>query len=89
MIFNPSWFQPGRFLSLANHVVKYIFGNENLPKSLDKFQDVKYTDETEYGILKAQVKGMTYYNKAVLNEPDITVQVKKVAENYWHGCNGT
>jgi len=59
---------------------KQILGAENLPKSLDKFQDIKYTDETEYGILKAQVKGMTYYNKAVLNEPDITVQVKKVAE---------
>lgn len=59
---------------------KEKLGAENLPKSLDKFQDIKYTDETEYGILKAQVKGMIYYNKAVLIEPDITVQVKKVAE---------
>lgn len=56
-------------------------GAENLPDTFDKFQDVKYTDATEYGILKAQVKGMTYYDKAVLNEPDITAQVKKVAES--------
>ncbi|WP_313132629.1 minor capsid protein [Anaerocolumna sp.] len=59
---------------------KQRLGAENLPKSLDKFQDIKYTDETEYGILKAQVKGMTYYDKAVLNETDISAQVKKVAE---------
>lgn len=60
---------------------KKRLGAEYLPKSFDKFQDVKYTDKTEYGILKAQVKGMTYYDKAVLNEPDITDQVKKVAES--------
>lgn len=59
---------------------KQKLGAENLPKSLDKFQNVKYLDENEYGILKAQVKGMSYYDKAVLNEPDITDQVKKVAE---------
>lgn len=60
---------------------KKRLGAEYLPKSFNKFQDVKYTDTTEYGILKAQVKGMTYYDKAVLNEPDITVQVKNVAES--------
>jgi len=59
---------------------KQRLGAENLPKSLDKFQNIKYTDETEYGILKAQVKGMIYYDNAVLNEPDISAQVKKVAE---------
>lgn len=56
-------------------------GPENLLKSFDEFQTTKYSDPTEYGILKAQVKGMIYYDKAVLNEPDITAQVKKVAES--------
>lgn len=60
---------------------KQRLGEENLPKTFDEFQDIKYTDTTEYGILKAQVKGMTYYDKAILNEPDITAQVKKVAES--------
>ena len=60
---------------------KQKLGAENNPKTFDEFQDVKYTNETEYGILKAQVKGMTYYDKAVLNEPDITNQVKQVAES--------
>lgn len=56
-------------------------GPENLLKSFDEFQTTKYSDPTEYGILKAQVKGMTYYDKAVLNEPDITEHIKKVAES--------
>lgn len=60
---------------------KQRLGAENLPKSLDKFQDIKYADEAEYGILKAQVKGMTYYDRAVAAEPDITEHVKKVAES--------
>ncbi|MGN6710711.1 minor capsid protein [Anaerocolumna jejuensis] len=60
---------------------KQKLGAENLPGSLDKFQDIKYTSENEYGILKAQVKGMSYYDRAVLNEPEITSQVKKTAES--------
>jgi SPP1 gp7 family putative phage head morphogenesis protein len=56
-------------------------GPENLLKSFDEFQTTKYSDPTEYGILKAQVKGMTYYEKAIANEPDITAQVMKVAES--------
>ncbi len=59
---------------------KQKLGAEYLPKTLDAFQEIKYLNEMEYGILKAQVKGMNYYNKAVLNEPDITSKVKQVAE---------
>jgi SPP1 gp7 family putative phage head morphogenesis protein len=60
---------------------KQRLGAENLPKTFDKFQDMKYaTDTTEYGVLKAQVKGMSYYDKAITNEPEITDHVKKVAE---------
>lgn len=60
---------------------KEILGKEYVPKSFDEFQSLKYTDTIEYGVLKAQAKGMTYYNKAVAVEPDITAQVKKVAES--------
>ncbi len=59
---------------------KQKLGAEYLPKTLDDFQEIKYLNEMEYGILKAQVKGMNYYNKAVLNEPDITSKVKQVGE---------
>ena len=37
---------------------------------------MKYTDYKEYNILKAQEKGMSYYNKAIDNEPLITSTVK-------------
>lgn len=59
---------------------KKILGKDYVPDSLDEFQKLKYTDTREYGILKAQAKGMSYYNKAVANEPDITETVKKVAK---------
>lgn len=60
---------------------KQRLGAEYLPKTLEEFQNLKYNDSDEYGILKAQYKGMTYYDKAVLNEPDITNQVKNVAKS--------
>lgn len=59
---------------------KQMLGKEYIPKSFDKFQNMKYGEGNEYGVLKAQAKGMTYYNKAVANEPEITEQVKKVAK---------
>nr|DAL93868.1 MAG TPA: minor capsid protein [Caudoviricetes sp.] len=58
---------------------KEILGEE-APKTLDSFQKVKYADTDEYGILKAQYKGMSYYSKAIEGEPEITNQVKKIAE---------
>lgn len=58
---------------------KEILGEE-APKTLDFFQKVKYADSNEYGILKAQYKGMSYYSKAIEGEPEITNQVKKIAE---------
>lgn len=59
---------------------KKVLGREYMPDSLDKFQAVKYAGNNEYGILKAQVKGMTYYNRAVSSEPVITKQVVDVAK---------
>ena len=60
---------------------KEVLGSGYVPKSFDEFQTMKYTDSMEYGIIKAQYKGMGYYNKAILNEPEITAHVKNVAEN--------
>jgi SPP1 gp7 family putative phage head morphogenesis protein len=59
---------------------KEILGKEYIPKSIDEFQNIKYNNSDEYGILKAQTKGMSYYNKAVANEPEISAHVMKVAE---------
>jgi len=59
---------------------KDILGKEYLPTSRDDFQNIKYGDDNEYAIIKTQVKGLGYYNQAVMNEPIITEQVKKVAE---------
>jgi SPP1 gp7 family putative phage head morphogenesis protein len=53
---------------------------EHAPKDIEEFQNLKYTNENEYGILKAQVKGMSYYNKALENEPEITKTVTQVAK---------
>ena len=58
---------------------KEILGEE-APKTLDSFQKVKNADTDEYGILKAQYKGMSYYSKAIEGEPEITNRVKKIAE---------
>jgi SPP1 gp7 family putative phage head morphogenesis protein len=60
---------------------KNILGEDYLPKSFDVFQELKYSGGNEYGILKAQVKGMSYYNKAITNEPEITDHIKEVAES--------
>jgi SPP1 gp7 family putative phage head morphogenesis protein len=57
-----------------------ILGASNLTKTLDDFQNIKYNNTDDYGIIKAQVKGMGYYNRAVSNEAAITEHVKNVAE---------
>jgi SPP1 gp7 family putative phage head morphogenesis protein len=59
---------------------KESLGSEYLPKTLDEFQVIKYGKGNKYSIVKAQAKGMGYYNKAIANEPEITDHVKKVAE---------
>ena len=59
---------------------KKILGKDYVPDNLDDFQKLKYTDKQEYGVLKAQVKGMSYYNRAIANEPAITATVKNVAK---------
>ena len=56
-------------------------GKEYVPSGVDAFQNVKYGDSNEYGILKAQYKGMSYYENAVNNEPLITSSVKSTAKS--------
>nr|DAZ03586.1 MAG TPA: minor capsid protein [Caudoviricetes sp.] len=53
---------------------------EDVPEKLDDFQDLKYGESDKYGILKAKAKGMSYYNKALDREPEITANVKDVAQ---------
>lgn len=53
---------------------------DRIPDRLDDFQRIKYSKPDDYGIMKAQVKGMGYYDKALKAEPEITKQVKAVAE---------
>lgn len=57
-----------------------LLGEEYAPGSFKDFQGIKYGTGDEYGILKAQAKGMGYYNKALLEEPEITAHVNSVAE---------
>lgn len=60
---------------------KERLGKSYLPSTFDEFQNIKYGNAKEYGILKSQYKGMKHYNKAVESEPLITSSVKDVAEN--------
>lgn len=60
---------------------KQTLGKEYVPENLNDFQKMKYTDKNEYEIVKAQAKGMSYYNNAVSREPDITAHVKSIAKN--------
>lgn len=57
-----------------------LLGKGYAPESLDDFQKMKYGEGDEYGILKAQAKGMTYYNKAIVNESEITKHLQNIAE---------
>lgn len=59
---------------------KEVLGKEYLPKSFDDFQNLKYESSDEYGILKAQSRGMAYYNKAVENEPETTEKVADISK---------
>ena len=52
-----------------------------VPSTFDEFQNIKYGNAKEYGILKSQYKGMKYYDKATESEPLITSSVKAVAGN--------
>lgn len=57
-----------------------LLGSEYIPEKFEDFQSIKYGPGDEYGVLKAQSKGMSYYNKALAEEPDITAHVKKIAD---------
>lgn len=61
---------------------------KGFPKSFYDFQNIKYNNPKEYGIIKAQAKGMGYYNKAVKNEPEISKCVQKIASEIGFDVSG-
>lgn len=56
-----------------------VLGTKEVPRSFDKWQELKYNDSEQWGILKSKAKGMIYYNKALKKEPQITEFIKKQA----------
>lgn len=56
-----------------------VLGTKEVPRSFDKWQELKYNDSEQWGILKSKAKGMIYYNKALQKEPQITEFIKKQA----------
>ena len=62
---------------------KYLdrMGSEYTGKSLKEFQNIKYTNPEKYAIMKAQYKGMGYYDKAVAAEPKVTAMMEKLAKD--------
>lgn len=56
-----------------------VLGAKEVPRSFDKWQELKYNDSEQWGILKSKAKGMIYYNKALQKEPQITEFIKKQA----------
>jgi len=53
---------------------------EDAPKTFSAFRRIKKAGGTPWGVLEAQYKGMGYYQKAILNEPEITRAVLTTAE---------
>lgn len=49
------------------------------PKSLKEFQELKYNGSEKWNNLKAQYKKLNYYNKVIKNEPNITLDLKDIA----------
>lgn len=49
------------------------------PKSLKEFQELKYNGSEKWDNLKAQYKKLNYYNKVIKNEPNITLDLKDIA----------
>lgn len=62
---------------------KYLdrIGQSYTGKSLKEFQNIKYTNPEKYAIMKAQYKGMGYYDKAVAAEPKVTAMMEKLAKD--------
>jgi len=63
-------------------------GKKNVPKTFNEFQSMKYSDAHEYGVLKAQYRGMGYYQKAIDAEPSITGFVSGQAKELGFGQEG-
>lgn len=69
---------------------KYLerLGKDYAGKNVEEFKKIKYTNPEKYAIMKAQYKGIGYYNKAVAAEPKITKMVMDVAKSSDMGLAG-
>lgn len=69
---------------------KYLerLGKDYAGKNVEEFKKIKYTNPEKYAIMKAQYKGIGYYNKAVAAEPEITKMVMDVAKSSDMGLAG-
>ena len=59
---------------------KEILGEE-APKTLDSFQNMKYTDEEEWKSVQALCRKTNAYNKIILKEPAITADLKQISKD--------
>lgn len=57
-----------------------VLGSKNVPKSLDDFQQMKYTDNVKWFEYKATYRKTNAYNKIIQNEPEITQDLKAISE---------
>lgn len=58
---------------------KSRLGSE-IPRSFKDFQKVKYQNSEKWSVYKAQYRGMGHYEKAIVEEPRITENIKRVAK---------
>ncbi|MEM5817462.1 MAG: minor capsid protein [Desulfitobacterium hafniense] len=59
---------------------KNILGKD-APKTFDDFQNIKYTETEKWSHLKADYRKLNAYEKIVTKEPEITKDLKAVAES--------
>lgn len=62
---------------------KYLerLGKDYAGKNVEEFKKIKYTNPEKYAIMKAQYKGVGYYNKVILNETSVTNLVSEIAKS--------
>lgn len=58
---------------------KKVLGKE-VPSSFDDFQNMKYNDIEGYNILKGNFRKINHYNKVVVNEPQITLDLQDISD---------
>lgn len=57
-----------------------VLGDE-VPKHIDDFQNLKYTNVSEWNVAKGNYRKINYYSKVVQNEPEITNDLLNISKN--------